>query len=105
MPRKTTKPAPPVILTAEQIEAKARRDAAADAYVAAREVSMPATNTARKPRLSPVQICRIDITGLQEELAGVTDSEERAEREAGIVEMKSKLARLLAWYPDESDDD
>lgn len=61
---------------------------------------MPATNTARKPRLSPVQICRIDITGLQEELA-----EERAEREAGIVEMKSKLARLLAWYPDESDDD
>ena len=66
---------------------------------------MPATNTARKPRLSPVQICRIDITGLQEELAGVTDSEERAEREAGIAEMKSKLARLLAWYPDESDDD
>ena len=68
-------------------------------------LSMPATNTARKPRLSPVQICRIDITGLQEELAGVTDSEERAEREAGIAEMKSKLARLLAWYPDESDDD
>lgn len=37
MPRKTIKPAPPVILTPEQIEANARRDAAADAYVAARE--------------------------------------------------------------------
>ena len=51
------KPAPaPIVLTPEQIEANARRNAAADAYVAAREdllqatrvhtLFMPATNTA-----------------------------------------------------------
>jgi len=36
MPRKTTKPAPPVILTPEQIEARAAREARVAAYEAAR---------------------------------------------------------------------
>ena len=55
MPRKTTKPAPPVILTAEQIEAKARRDAAADAYVAAREDLLSRAQTIAE-RLHPGRV-------------------------------------------------
>ncbi len=37
MPRKTTKPAKPVILTPEQIEAQARRETRANEYQSARE--------------------------------------------------------------------
>ena len=93
MPRKTTKPAPPVVLTTEQIEAKARRDAAADAYVAAREELLRRAQAIAE-KLHPGRVHTHSIGDCFSVMFGANDAPRLSFSGPGVVEL---CVELTTW--------
>lgn len=92
-PRKTTKPAPPVVLTAEQIAEKQRRDAAADAYVAAREDLLRRAQTIAE-KLHPGRVFLHSIGDCFSVMFGDNNAPRLSFPWPGVVEM---CVELTTW--------
>ena len=90
--RKKTTPTP-VTLTPEQIEAKARRDAAADAYVAAREDLLRRAQAIAE-RLHPGRVFLHSIGDCFSVMFGANDAPRLSFAGPGVVEM---CVELTTW--------
>ena len=101
MPRKTTKPAPPIILTPEQIEAQARSEAAADAYVAAREDLLRRAQAIAE-RLHPGRVFLHSIGDCFSVMFGANDAPRLSFAGPGVVEM---TVELTTWSRPEGSND
>lgn len=93
MPRKTTKPAPPIVLTPEQIAEKQRRDAAADAYVAAREDLLRRAQSIAE-KLRPGRVYLHSIGDCFSVMFGDNNAPRLSFAGSGVVEM---CVELTTW--------
>lgn len=96
-----SKTATPVVLTPEQIEARAARDAAADAYVSAREELLHRAHVIAE-KLHPGRVYLHGVGDCFSVMFGANDAPRLSFAGPGVVEM---LVELTTWSrPSGSDD-